>query len=67
MDRYINLLIAICEQAYKDLVTGYIKNDERTITECEKFFTSKSSIFSYLSVDGSVIIEQARKEGSYDK
>lgn len=67
MDRYIDLLIAICEQAYKDLVTAYYKKDEKTITECEKFFTSSSSIFSYLSVDGSIIIEKARKEGLYDK
>lgn len=66
MDRYIDLMIAICEQAHKDLVLAYEKNDKRTINECENFFTSDKSLFSYLSVDGSVIIAHARKEGLHD-
>lgn len=67
MKEYLEIIVAVSLQAYKDLIKGYKMNNQRTITECEKYFTSNCSLFHFLNVDGTKIIKQAREKANYDK
>lgn len=55
------LLCAVARQAYTDLITAYKKKDPAGISECEWFFLSGNSLFDLLDIDGSAIVEEARK------
>lgn len=67
MKEYLDLIVAVSLQAYKDLITGYKMNNQRTITDCENYFTSNCTLFHFLNVDGTTIIKQAREKANYDK
>lgn len=55
------LLCAVARQAFTDLITAYKKKDPAGISECEWFFLSGNSLFDLLDIDGSAIVEEARK------
>lgn len=67
MKEYLDLIVAVSLQAYKDLIRGYKMNNQRRITECENYFISNCSLFHFLNVDGDTIIKQAREKANYDK
>lgn len=67
MKEYLDLIVAVSLQAYKDLITGYKMNNQKTISECELYFTSNCSLFHFLNIDGKAIIKQAREKANYDK
>lgn len=55
------LLCAVAGQAFVDLITAYKKKDPVGISEGEWFFLSGNSLFDLLDLDGSTIVEVARK------
>ena len=55
------LLCAVAKQAFADLITAYKKNDSVGISDGEWFFLSGESLFDLLDIDGSIIVEVARK------
>ena len=55
------LLCAVARQAFVDLISSYEKNDKVGIRECERFFLSGNSLFDLLDIDGSTIVEEAKK------
>lgn len=55
------LLCAVARQAFADLITAYKKKDSVGISEGEWFFLSGNSLFDLLDIDGSTIVEVARK------
>lgn len=55
------LLCAVARQAFVDLITAYKKKDPAGIGEGEWFFLSGNSLFDLLDLDGSTIVEAARK------
>ena len=55
------LLCAVARQAFADLITAYKKKDPAAISECEWFFLSGNSLFDLIDIDGSTIVEVARK------
>lgn len=55
------LLCAVARRAFVDLITAYKKKDPPGISECERFFLSGNSLFDLLDIDGSTIVEEARK------
>lgn len=66
MKEYLDLVVAVSLQAYKDLIVAYKKKDKVIISECENYFTSNCSLFHYLKVDGNKIIKEARRVANYD-
>lgn len=67
MKEYLDLVVAVSLQAYKDLIVAYKKNDKVNISECENYFTSNCYLFNYLKVDGNKIIKEARRVANYDQ
>ena len=55
------LLCAVARQAFVDLITAYKKKDQVGISDGEWFFLSGNSLFDLLDLDGSTIVEVARK------
>lgn len=55
------LLCAVARQAFVDLITAYKKNDSVGISEGEWFFLSGNSLFDLLDIDGSIIVDEAKK------
>lgn len=55
------LLCAVARQAFADLITAYKKKDSVGISEGEWFFLSGNSLFDLLDIDGSIIVEVAKK------
>lgn len=55
------LLCAVARQAFTDLITAYKKKDPVGISEGEWFFLSGNSLFDLLDIDGSTIVEVAKK------
>ena len=65
-DPYTELRAAIIEQAFIDLKEAYDTGDQRTITECEKFFRSRwfETLNPLNNVTGEDIIRQAHRHRS---
>lgn len=61
-ERIKDLICAVSYRAYEDLITAYRKKDNVNIQICERYFTDPHCLHHFLSVDGKLIIQQARKE-----
>ena len=57
----VELVCAVAQQALKDLTTAYKKNDPVGIREGEWFFLSGNSLFDALDIDGSILVDVAKK------
>lgn len=55
------LLCAVARQAFTDLITAYKKKDPAGISEGEWFFLSGNSLFDFLDLDGSILVDEAKK------
>ena len=55
------LLCAVARQAFIDLISAYKKNDPVGIREGEWFFLSGNSLFDALDIDGSILVDVAKK------
>lgn len=57
----VELVCAVAQQALKDLTAAYKKKDPVGIREGEWFFLSGKSLFDTLDIDGSIIVDEAKK------
>lgn len=57
----VDLVCAVAQQALKDLSVAYKKKDPVGILEGEWFFLSGDSLFDMLDIDGSILVDEAKK------
>lgn len=57
----VELVCAVAQQALKDLTAAYKKKDPVGIREGEWFFLSGNSLFDTLDIDGSILVDEAKK------